>query len=143
MPVIPLYLKDSKGKGRGVFCNEDIPTRTLIHVSPVLVLKGEDSANSQRTVLKHYTYNWGKEQAVALGLGSMFNHCRSNNVGFVKVREKGVIEYYTLRDVSAGTELCIHYGPKLWFDDADGPNTCNRDVLAEEEDEFNLLDLQL
>ena len=121
LPVVQLYLKNTPGKGRGVFSHENIPKRTLIHVSPVLILAGQDNDLAQRTILNHYTYNWGKDQAVALGLGSMFNHSRTNNVGFVRVKEKEIIEYYTLRDIPAETELCIYYGPHLWFDDAEGP----------------------
>ena len=119
LPTVKLYLKNSEGKGRGVFCHESIPKRTLIHVSPVLIMQGDDTELSQQTMLKHYTYTWGKHQAIALGLGSMFNHCRSNNVGFIRVKEKEIIEYYTLTDVPPDTELCIHYGPHVWFDDAD------------------------
>lgn len=142
LPVIQLYLKNTEGKGRGVFCLEDIPKGTLIHISPVLVLKGDDTELSQQTILQHYTYNWGIHQAVALGLGSMFNHNRSNNVGFIKKKEKDMIEYHTLENVPAGTELCINYGPNLWFDDADGPAD-KTDVRVVEEEQFDLLSLEI
>ncbi len=141
LPTVKLYLKNSPGKGRGVFCHERIPTRTLIHVSPVLIMKGDDTELSQKTILQHYTYNWGIDQAVALGLGSMFNHSRSNNVGFLKVKEKEIIEYYTLCDVSPETELCIHYGPHIWFDDADGLSLEERHSFADLD--FNPLNINL
>ena len=31
-----------------------------------------------------------------------------------------MIVYETLRDVEAGEELCVNYGMRLWFEDADG-----------------------
>ncbi|OCT54914.1 hypothetical protein CLCR_03210 [Cladophialophora carrionii] len=60
-------------------------------------------------------------QALALGLGSMFNHStRDQNVGWIRNTETEVIVYTTLRDIKAGEELCISYGSaRLWFPDAD------------------------
>ena len=58
-------------------------------------------------------------QAVALGLGSLFNHSTLNsNVGWIRDLSHQMIVYRALKDVSAGEELCINYG-KLWFADAD------------------------
>jgi SET domain-containing protein len=60
-------------------------------------------------------------QALALGLGSMFNHStRDQNVGWIRNTETDVIIYTALRDIEAGEELCISYGSaRLWFPDAD------------------------
>lgn len=60
-------------------------------------------------------------QALALGLGSMFNHStRQQNVGWQRNTETDVIVYTALRDIKQGEELCISYGSaRLWFPDAD------------------------
>ena len=60
-------------------------------------------------------------QALALGLGSMFNHSIiAQNVGWKRNTETDVIVYTALRDITAGEELCISYGSaRLWFDDLD------------------------
>jgi SET domain-containing protein len=60
-------------------------------------------------------------QALALGLGSMFNHStRDQNVGWTRNTETDVIVYTALRDIKAGQELCISYGSaRLWFEDTD------------------------
>jgi hypothetical protein len=142
IPTIQLYLKNTTGKGRGVFNAEFIPKNSLIHISPVLVFRGQDTELSQKTILSHYTYNWGTNQAVALGLGSMFNHSKTNNVGFIKRKDKEVIEYYTIQDVQPDTELCINYGPHLWFYDADGPEV-QGDEVPEEEINFLAIGLDL
>lgn len=60
-------------------------------------------------------------QALALGLGSMFNHRRKPNVAWERNIATQSIRYFTLRDIDEGEELCISYGPKLWFNDADEP----------------------
>lgn len=77
----------------------------------------------------HYTYNWpwddvkGRQittQAIVFGLGSMFNHStHDQNVGWQRDLDRRVIIYRTLRHVSQGEELCISYGPRLTFIDAD------------------------
>ena len=60
-------------------------------------------------------------QALALGLGSMFNHStRGQNVGWKRNTDTDVIVYTALRNIKAGEELCISYGSaRLWFKDAD------------------------
>ncbi|KEF61875.1 uncharacterized protein A1O9_03447 [Exophiala aquamarina CBS 119918] len=60
-------------------------------------------------------------QAIALGLGSMFNHSTlQQNIGWKRNTQTGVIVYSALRDIKSGEELCISYGnARLWFPDAD------------------------
>ena len=74
-------------------------------------------------------------QALALGLGSMFNHStRDQNVGWVRDTETDVIVYTALRDIKAGEELCISYGSaRLWFEDADAQAE-SKDQGAEDDD---------
>lgn len=44
-----------------------------------------------------------------------------------------LIKYITLKDIEIGAELCINYGTKVWFDDADDINdeVCN-DVITDQ-----------
>lgn len=50
----------------------------------------------------------------------MFNHSSSHqNVGWERDVASKVIVYKTLREVEVGEELCISYGSRLWFVDAD------------------------
>jgi hypothetical protein len=72
----------------------------------------------------------------------MFNHAKRNNVGFILgniyitylvyyiillynnyisiLDKKNMqIKYITMKNIEIGTELCINYGTKVWFDDAD------------------------
>ncbi|KAF2801110.1 SET domain-containing protein [Melanomma pulvis-pyrius CBS 109.77] len=131
-------------KGRGVFATSVIPARTVIDVCPVLVLGLEENAKYiEKTQLYHYTYNWpivdqhGKKkvtQAIILGLGSMFNHStQEQNVGWERDLKGLVVTYRALRDIPAGEELCISYGARLTFKDADSV------VALSEEDEIKQL----
>ncbi|KAF2872682.1 hypothetical protein BDV95DRAFT_393327 [Massariosphaeria phaeospora] len=125
-----LVIKTDTPKGRGIFATKHIPARTIIDVSPVLVLGLEENvAHIEHTSLYHYTYNWpvvdpmGKTrvaQAIVFGLGSMFNHStEEQNVSWERDTERLIITYRTLRDTAAGEELCISYGAHLTFEDAD------------------------
>jgi len=50
----------------------------------------------------------------------MFNHSSSHqNVGWERDVANKLIVYKTLREVEVGEELCISYGDRLWFVDAD------------------------
>jgi hypothetical protein len=70
-----------------------------------------------------------KTQAVVFGLGSLFNHSlRRQNVGWMRDVTKKVVVYRTLEDVKKGDELCISYGDRLTFVDADAK-------LADSDDE--------
>ncbi|THW63875.1 protein methyltransferase, partial [Aureobasidium pullulans] len=116
---------------RGVFAAARIPAHTIVETCPVLVLDPTENKNHvEKTELFHYTYNWPltnpltnqktTTQAVILGLGSMFNHSSLHqNIGWERDIKNGVVIYKTLRDVEEGEELCISYGDRLWFEDAD------------------------
>lgn len=59
-------------------------------------------------------------QAVILGLGSLFNHSKyRQNVGWTRDLENQLVTYKAIRDIKKGEELCISYGDRLTFLDAD------------------------
>ncbi|EON62765.1 hypothetical protein W97_01990 [Coniosporium apollinis CBS 100218] len=135
-----LILVSDTPKGRGVFASKDIPARTVIDTCPVLVLGIEENDTYvKHTVLYHYTYNWPSKdsdgkltntQAVILGLGSMFNHALDQNVGWERDVARSLVTYTALRDIKAGEELCISYGQRLTFKDADAPEPVTEDPSA-------------
>ncbi|KAH7379992.1 hypothetical protein BKA66DRAFT_420293 [Pyrenochaeta sp. MPI-SDFR-AT-0127] len=127
-----LIIKRDTPKGRGVFATRIIPATTVIDVCPVLVLGLEENKiHIEHTSLYHYTYNWPivdsngtrrVAQAVIFGLGSMFNHStQEQNVGWIRDPQRLIVTYRALRDIPAGEELCISYGSRLTFEDADKP----------------------
>ncbi|PRP82032.1 histone lysine methyltransferaseSet7 (predicted) [Planoprotostelium fungivorum] len=112
---IPLEIRNTVDRGRGVFTTAAIPARTLIEQSPILFFPQEEYVfHGKYTQLDHYTYIWEGGYALALGLGSMFNHNKEPNVGYMRDKEKGFIVYTTLREIAVGEELTIHYGIVLF-----------------------------
>ncbi|KAG0293733.1 hypothetical protein BGZ96_002375 [Linnemannia gamsii] len=140
-----LQIQNCGAKGRGIVTTVAIPTRTVIDISPILLFPSEEySTHGQHTHLDHYTYRWKGGMALALGLGSMFNHSRTPNVGFQRDINNGLIRYSTLREIDVGEELCISYGPNLWFPDMEDPQDHNngsnngeasKGVVSDSEDE--------
>lgn len=121
-----LQIQDCGAKGRGVITTVVIPARTVIDISPILLFPSEEySTHGQYTQLDHYTYRWKGGMALALGLGSMFNHSSTPNVGFQRDIDNSLIRYSTLREIQVGEELCISYGPNLWFSDMEDPQDQN------------------
>lgn len=133
--------------GRAVYPSSRIPRGTIIDTSPVLILsRQENTTHIAQTQLYHYTYNWPStittngqssrgipQQAVVLGLGSMFNHSTQNqNVGWKRDLERQVIVYTALKDIEVGEELCISYGDHLTFVDVDAVATGTGTVEGEE-----------
>lgn len=113
-----LELKSHPVRGRGVFTKEFIKRNTLVEISPILYFNPQEyETHGKYTVLDQYTYCWpGGGYALALGLGSMFNHDSQPNVGFMRDVPNQLIRYTTLRDIEEGEELCISYGSHLWFE---------------------------
>ncbi|TID13810.1 protein methyltransferase [Venturia nashicola] len=120
--VAGLELRLDTPKGRGIFTSIPIPHHTIIETCPILVLPSTDPGRSTESTLYHYTYNWPVtrgtkttiEQAIILGLGSMFNHSTLHqNVGWERDIARGVVVYKALRDINEGEELCqSHYPTK-------------------------------
>lgn len=142
-----LYLALNTPKGRAVYPSSRIPRGTIIDTSPVLILSTQENTTYiAQTQLYHYTYNWPTttntngqssrgipQQAVVLGLGSMFNHSTQNqNVGWKRDLERQVIVYTALKDIEVGEELCISYGDHLTFVDVDAVATGTGAVEEEE-----------
>ncbi|KAF8916980.1 cytidine deaminase-like protein [Mucidula mucida] len=130
----------SEGKGRGVYANRRIPKQTTIEISPVLLFSSDEYENhGKHTILDHYTFKWRDgRMALALGLGSLFNHSDVPNVSYELDHSTDSIRYITTRVIESGQELCIFYGHPLWFSDANGSSQNGADVAAED-DEFSAL----
>ncbi|GAA5875125.1 hypothetical protein JCM16303_005018 [Sporobolomyces ruberrimus] len=119
--------------GRGVFASEDIPVGQVVEISPVLVLsekeyrgfdpkKEENEGNGElrgveASQLRGYVFTWGKngDMAVALGLGSLFNHSPSPNVSYEIKQSEYTIHYRAAKPIKAGQELFIFYGHSVRF----------------------------
>jgi len=130
-----LEVRDSPGKGRGVFAVAPLSRGALLEESHVVLVDGAVYAtHGTHTPLADYVFKWQRGGwALALGLGSLFNHARTPNVGWVRDYHRAVIRYTALRDIAAGEELCISYG-RVWWDggeEADSSSSGSSDAEAD------------
>jgi len=120
-----LVIKNTGGKGRGIFTENFIPAETIIELSPVIVMPKEDRIHLDKTLLHDYIFEWGADKTqccMALGLVPVYNHSYESNSEYFMDYETEMIMIKTVRDVAAGEELSINYngdwddGKKLWFE---------------------------
>ena len=116
-----LYVAPSPLGGRGVFTGREIPAGSLIETAPVIVLSAADRAAIHETHLHDYYFQWyGDRAAIALGLGSIYNHSDAANTEFACDYGGRSIFFTALRDIGVGEEGLVNYrvgdrGMELWF----------------------------
>jgi SET domain-containing protein len=120
-----LFVKEIKGKGRGVFCKQHIAKDEIFEICPVLVIPATDYDIVKASRLVDYFFNFNKEEntlAIALGFGSLYNHAMYSNAAYALDQNTRTMSYYALQDIPAGTEICINYAGetgqefKEWFE---------------------------
>jgi hypothetical protein len=136
-----------EGAGIGVFAIKDLPARTVIEASPVIVVHKStfetlnDIHPGVRNILSDYPFAWpGGCSAIAMGWGGVYNHSFMHNVMWeIIAKENGdshnALRFRTKRDIVAGEELFIRYtwtANNLWFIDNAAPpaSPSLRDQLA-------------
>jgi len=128
-----LYLDESaiENAGIGIFTSDDIPARTIIESSPVILVSQDlfqvvnEIHPGVRNVLSDYPFMWTRgRSAIALGWGGLFNHSFKPNVMWELVTEEddgfNAMRFRTKRVIKAGEELFVRYvwsADKLWFVD--------------------------
>jgi len=70
-----LYVKEIKGKGRGVFCKETIYKDEAIEICPLLVLPSNDFDALSSTQLIDYIFNFNAEEKTIALAPAKPNRC--------------------------------------------------------------------
>ena len=119
-----LFIGPSAGKGRGVFTRRAIPAGTVIEVSPVLVMSGEERKLLDQTLLHDYIFEWGDLRdkcGMAMGYVALYNHSVPSNCEYFMQYAEAQIFIKTVRRIRAGEELTINYNGNsdnvdpVWF----------------------------
>lgn len=110
--------------GRGVFTSQEIKAGTVVELSPVIVMTGEERKLLDQTLLHDYIFEWGEEKeqcCMALGYAAVYNHCYSSNCEYEMDYHDASISIKAVRDIAAGEELFINYNgdwndsKPVWF----------------------------
>lgn len=101
-----LEVRQSPGRGRGVFAKIDIPKGTIFERVPLLVVDTDELEGSE---LMDYVFIWGKKTvAIALGYGSLYNHSYKPNARYYDGPGRTKV-FLALRAIRAGEEILVNY----------------------------------
>lgn len=106
-------------KGRGLKAGMAMSAGEVVMTVPLLIFNERDSRLLGRTMMAHYVFHYqGEQTALALGLGSIFNHSGTywNTDWRAHPTDPTLYEFFLLDDVAEGDELLINYGyePTAW-----------------------------
>ena len=118
-----IEIKQTRGKGRGVFAREFIAEGTVFERCPVLVIPNDEvMEEAAGGVIQAYVFHWGRDTvALALGFGSMYNHSYQPNARYDDVGRMTKI-FTAVRDIQPGDEITVNYNgceddqTPVWFD---------------------------
>jgi uncharacterized protein len=125
-----LFIAVTENMGRGVFTSENIEADTVIEISPVIVMSGDDRQLLDKTPLHDYIFEWrmGKNNPIvigccmALGYVPVYNHSYKSNCEYEMDFDAQLIKIKTVHFVKTGQELFINYNgdwndsKPVWFD---------------------------
>jgi len=122
---VRLEVRETPSKGRGVFALEAIPAGTLIESADVIPIPRDEMHAIESCILADYDFRWGpdgRDGAIALGYGSLYNHSYTPNAHYVRQFDRRALDFIALRDIAAGEEIRTNYNgdpdskKKVWFE---------------------------
>lgn len=97
--------------GRSLFAGQSIKKGEVIEIAHVVPIDKMEHDILVNTVLNLYVYSWKDNGcALALGLGSLFNHSNEANVEYSPKYHTKKIVYKASRSIKKGEQLFIDYG---------------------------------
>ena len=119
IPPTKLEVRESPGKGMGVFATEAINEGEVLEDCPLTPLGDELSAGNAFSDYRfNYPKNTGsKKRVLALGLGGIFNHSKDNNAHWINhPKIEHVFRFIALRNIAPGEEVCTSYGDASYWE---------------------------
>lgn len=117
-----IHIKESEGRGRGMFTDQKLSADLVIEVAPVIVMTAEDRVHLDKTLLHDYIFEWEYGCCMALGYVPIYNHSYRSNCEYLMDYETKTIQVRTVRVIEAGEELTINYNgdwddaKPVWFE---------------------------
>jgi len=109
-----LIVKESPGRGRGVFAGQDFEEDEVIEVCPVIVLPADQRVPIRLTTLGRYSFHWQRGIGVVLGYGALINHSSDPNAAWESDIEDNVMLFFALRPIAKGEEITHNYGRSVY-----------------------------
>lgn len=118
-----LYIKETEGKGRGVFSDKDIKEGEIIEECHVLLIPAEEAKKHAGSILDMYLCSWDdiQTECLAFGYAMLYNHNHDHNIIRIEDHERERMLFKAIKDIPAHEELCYDYtggsGRELAFGD--------------------------
>jgi len=109
-----IEIKLSPGKGLGVFAKEKIQIGEIIETCPLISIPKEGNILPDYRFL--YPKNTIEEYVIPLGYGSMYNHSNTPNADWMNHSEYKAFNFFAIKDIEVGQEVCIYYGGEVYWD---------------------------
>ena len=113
-----IEIKTSPGKGMGVFAVEPIKEGEVIEECHLIKLPTKKWETSSLLVDYRFCYpmgeNW-EDYVLPLGYGCIYNHNDNNNAMWRNHPTYRAFQFYALRDIEPGEEICTNYGPGYYW----------------------------
>jgi SET domain-containing protein len=122
IPNHRVEIRNSSGRGRGVFATEAIAPGTVIEAAPVIVLPAAECPALDQTVIYDYYFHWdgdpdGKGRgALGLGLVTLCNHSNQPRARVDRNHARHTLDLIATSPIAPGEEVTIDYGCVLWFE---------------------------
>tara|TARA_Y100001978_G_C23459845_1_gene321800 strand:+ start:20 stop:403 length:384 start_codon:yes stop_codon:yes gene_type:complete len=114
-PAKKIIIKESPGKGLGVFATDKIKQGEIIEVCPLFDIK----ADHGHTFMVDYHFNYPKYQpktfVITWGYGCLYNHSDTPNADWIEHQTEFAFIFYSMRDIQPEEEICTFYGDEKYW----------------------------
>ena len=112
-----VYPAPSRRHGTGVFAGRAFRRGQIVEYCPVLVVSERRMRHLVAGGLREYLYEFGDDYALALGLGSLYNHSSHPGAECEARVDERLLVVRARRTIAPGEEITISYGApdELWF----------------------------
>ncbi len=114
-----IEVRKSPVHGMGVFAKKAIKKNEVLEEDHFILVKGDWQKLPK--LVKEYIFGWTKDlpdskskAAVVFGTGALYNSSPKPNATWETNVKKGRFIFYATKDIKAGQEIFIDYGPEYW-----------------------------
>jgi SET domain-containing protein len=120
-----IEVRNSKGRGRGVYALKDFKKGEIVETCPVMIFTPKERKILEKTPLNYYIYPWRSTRGAALvfGFGSIYNHSFKPNADWKQNFKTESMVYRAIKPIKKGEEVLINYNgepddtkPIDWFE---------------------------
>lgn len=112
-------VRKSKIHGYGVFAKEPISAGEIIEECHLIKIPIKMGHIPEFMVEHKFGYPAGsvvQEHVLPLGYGCIYNHSDNNNAMWKNHPTKKLFQFYAIRNIEVGEEVCTYYGDERYWD---------------------------